>query len=280
MVSRWGFGNADGVSCLGWERWVLAGSGVWYARRLSRLEGCPIAVRWLGEPMTTDTATLISRLHMSYPDGPPSDELVRADGVKFWPAQWAKRWPSGMDRPGIIDRVEPTSVTRADLFAESAAVASEADAVAAFVAICAWGTSTSSARNVSRCVNALADPKLGSKLLQARDVAVVDPPAAYTSMMKGGQHKVAGLGPAIFTKWLHFSAYDRCEVDHRPLILDALVAATLRWRTTGWPQSTYADYLELAERIRDQWCPDQPTYTVEYCLFNLRAPHRRQTRSA
>lgn len=183
-----------------------------------------------------------------------------------------------MDRPEIIDRAEPARVTRAELFDEAITVASEADAVAAFVAICAWGTGTS-ARSVSRCVKALADPKLGSKLLAARDLAVVDPPAAYTSMMRGGENKVFGLGPAFFAKWLHFSAYDRCKVDHRPLILDRLVATTLGWGATGWSGATYALYLDIAEQVREQWCPDQPSYTVEYGLFHLGVTDRRQARS-
>ncbi|MDQ2849878.1 MAG: hypothetical protein M3Y49_03940 [Actinomycetota bacterium] len=225
--------------------------------------------------MTTNTAALISRLHRSYPNGAPSDEQVRAQEVTYLPAQWARRWPIGMDRPGIIDGPDPASVTRADLFGQATTIASEADAVAAFVAICAWGTGTS-APSVSRCAKALADPKLGPKLLAARDLAVVDPLAAYMSMMQGGENKVAGLGPAFFTKWLHFSAFDRCEVHHRPLILDALVAVTLGWHTTGWAGSTYAAYLDIAEQVRQRWCPDQPSYTVEYGLFQLRATERRR----
>ncbi|MDQ2852273.1 MAG: hypothetical protein M3Y49_16390 [Actinomycetota bacterium] len=117
------------------------------------------------------------------------------------------------------------------------------------------------------------------KLLGARDLAVVDPPAAYRSMMRGGEYKVDWCGPAFFSKWLHFAAYERCEVDHRPLIVDRLVAATLGWGATGWSGSRYLLYLDIAEQVRQRWCPDQPSYVVEYALFNLRATHRRLTSS-
>lgn len=218
--------------------------------------------------MTTDTATLVSRLKEMHPAGPPSDEHVLAQEISFRPAQWAKRWPGGLDRPAIVDRPDPSEVARADLFTEAGRAHSEADAVALFVAICAWGTGKK-ARSVSRCAKALNDPKLGQKLLRARDLATADPSAAYTSMMKGGENKVVGLGPAFFTKWLHFATYQRCDVVHPPLILDALVASTLGWHSTGWSGSTYATYLDIAQQVRDQWCPGQSTYTVEYSLFRL-----------
>ncbi len=120
------------------------------------------------------------------------------------------------------------------------------------------GTGTS-ARSVSRCAKALADEKLGVKLIQARDLAAVDPPGAYRSMARGGKNKVAGLGlahPGRAGRRNAGLASDR--------LVWGYVRCLCRYRRTG-PRTVV---------------PDQRSYTVEYGLFNLGAADRRQAPKA
>lgn len=86
--------------------------------------------------------------------------------------------------------------------------------------------------------------------------------------------KLTGLGPAFFSKILHFAGYRRGRGGTQPLILDSVVAARLpdeagaarRYRS-GWWSSTWRDYLLWAALQADRSGyagePDQ----VEMALF-------------
>lgn len=54
----------------------------------------------------------------------------------------------------------------------------------------------------------------------------------------------------------------------QPLILDSRVARPLGWsRKWGWSPEQYGEYLEMAEELRDLWCPQELVDVVEYQLF-------------
>ncbi|GKV72017.1 hypothetical protein NCCP2145_13980 [Pseudarthrobacter sp. NCCP-2145] len=82
-----------------------------------------------------------------------------------------------------------------------------------------------------------------------------------------------GFGPAFFTKWLYFAAYDDPErrQGSAPLILDARVANALGWPPTSgrWPSSAYAEYLRTAAKINALWCPSSSQHVIEYALFKI-----------
>lgn len=95
----------------------------------------------------------------------------------------------------------------------------------------------------------------------------MDPVEAYRSLNLTSQDRIKGFGPAIFTKWLYFAAYDdptRRDL-HLPLIFDDRVITALGWTTTPnrQPPAAYAKYLDTAAEISACWCPTSSRHVVE-----------------
>lgn len=101
----------------------------------------------------------------------------------------------------------------------------------------------------------------------------------YRQFSRGGRWWIKYLGPAFFTKLMYFAAGTPAapatvtsEADTsavtQPLILDGRVARALGWsKRWGWNPEQYGEYLDVAEGLRDRWCPQLPVDVVEYQLF-------------
>lgn len=142
-----------------------------------------------------------------------------------------------------------------------------------YVAVCAWGTGTK-AQRVARVVKPLHEDGALAALQRSFHAArSLDPVEAYRRLNLTDQDRLKGFGPAFFTKWLYFAAYDEPERRERgaPLILDARVANALGWPPVSgrWPSSAYAEYLDTAAEINARWCPSSSRHVVEYALFKI-----------
>lgn len=98
---------------------------------------------------------------------------------------------------------------------------------------------------------------------------LAEPVDSYRAFNAVSLRKIKWLGPAYFTKLLHFRA-GRPDASGKqyPLILDSRVAEALGWsKTTGWTSSEYSTYLDLIDAVHQRWRPDLPVDIVEYQLF-------------
>ena len=214
---------------------------------------------------------LFDALRASYSDGPPTEETVRAQGFPFYRRHWVARWPPAIALPPSLAHEDAQgSVDRDSLLRSAASVTNEHDAVDFYVRVCSWGSGTK-ARGIARCVKPLHQPGAAEALLATHTlVRSGDSVGAYASLWRGGEHRIKHLGPAFFTKWMYFSGYEDCTSNEpAPLILDARVANALGWWPYGWSVRDYGTYLERAEQIRQQWCPDRGAHVVEYALFKM-----------
>ncbi|MGN6412517.1 8-oxoguanine DNA glycosylase OGG fold protein [Flexivirga sp.] len=220
----------------------------------------------------TSAEVLLPTLEREFPEGPPTDEAVRAQGFTWSAGQWRKRWPAALSVPRrLAEAPERPHLTRQDVFDRARSVTTESDAVELFLLVAAWGTGTK-ARSIARVARVLDQPSAPARLLEThRVVRDGDPAEAYRRMYSWDHERIKYLGPAFFTKWLYFSAYDTWEQRNgpAPLILDQQVARALGWRTTGWSSSTYRTYLETAAAVRDIWAPNAPLHIAEYALFEV-----------
>lgn len=204
----------------------------------------------------------------------PTPEKVRGQWSRFYPEQWRKRWldPQG-DCPTppafLSTRERQLSVSRDELFDLGQHINSADDAVAFYVAVCAWGAGAS-ALDTSRRVKALMQPDAPQRLYEGlAQVDLAEPVDSYRAFNAVSLRKIKWLGPAYFTKLLHFRA-GRPDASGKqyPLILDSRVAEALGWsKTTGWTSSEYSTYLDLIDAVHQRWRPDLPVDIVEYQLF-------------
>lgn len=220
----------------------------------------------------------------------PTLEQVRNQKVWFYPRHWLARWPQGLEIPPFLQRGDDDdarcAVTRDDLFAMAASgISTLSEAVNFYTAVCAWGTGPY-VRGVTRVIRPLRDESAPGRLLEGLTAAAEcgagsgDPVEVYRQFCRGGQWRIKYLGPAFFTKLMHFAAgapaspedagssTDGSSTSAHPLILDSRVARSLGWsRRWGWSPEQYGGYLEAVEELRDLWCPQVPVVVVEYQLF-------------
>lgn len=119
-------------------------------------------------------------------------------------------------------------------------------------------------------MRALADAGVGERLLASHQLIREGRTAeAFVQLQRGGAHHVRSFGPALFTRWLYFSAYDAWNASWgpAPLILDRRVAAAIGYRRWGWFADEYLFYLEFCEELQARWRPDEPVHVIEYALF-------------
>jgi hypothetical protein len=176
--------------------------------------------------------------------------------------------------PALLAEDGRGRIDRAELFSMAAASPSSPEELLNFyVGICAWGTGTK-AQRVARVIKPLNQPglleALGRSFKASRNS---NPIEAFRRLNTDGEDRVKGFGPAFFTKWLYFAAYDVLKDSGQevPLILDDKVSKALGWppitgrRTSG----EYRKYLDVATEINTEWCPSEPLHVVEYALFKL-----------
>ena len=226
---------------------------------------------------------VVGFLRLRFPEGAPADDVVRQQGFNWSVDQWRKRWPSELALPAQLEDSAPRRpfVTRQDVFNRAREVTTQSDAVELFLLMAAWGTGTQ-ARPISRVAKVLHQDQAAARLLSSyRAVRDGEPVEAYRRLRSWSDGRIKYFGPAFFTKWLYFSAYDAWDVAFgpAPLILDARVAASLAWPSSSWSSARYGNYLELATLIRDRWAPGEQLHVVEYALFQMagRGLHRQDT---
>lgn len=219
--------------------------------------------------MTSDIEQIVSQLEMEFPEGPPTEAMVRNQGFSYLPRHWTERWPGDLQRPPALVTGERQYVRREDIFVKARSAGTPASIVDLYLAVCAWGTGTK-AQRVARCVRPLHEPGAVAALVRSFEAAQnVGSIEGCRRLNTFGEDRIKFFGPAFFTKWLYFSAYEvsQAQKGASPLILDARVARAIGWKTTGWTSGAYAEYLNLAEELRARWCPGQTVHTVEYALF-------------
>lgn len=212
-------------------------------------------------------------LTAGFPDGPPADATVRSQGSDFFPEHWRTRWPAHLTLPASLHSSERQHINRSELFAMAEQVSSNDDILNLYVSVCAWGTGTQ-AQRVVRVVKPLhEDGALDSLQRSFHTARSLNPIEAYRRLKVTGEDRIKGFGPAFFTKWLYFAAYDDPTRTQqlRPLILDKRVTNALGWATTNdrWLSSDYAQYLDTATKINTIWAPHNPHHTIEYALFTI-----------
>lgn len=212
--------------------------------------------------MNVDLQRVLARL--GAPEHAPGVAEVRLLPEHFF----AQHWPAvEQELPVLAGETARKALCREDLFALGAAARGPEDMRNFYVAVCAWGAGIS-ALSAYRLARPLAEPDLeqhlwaGLRLAQRGDAL-----GAYEAL--SGEHRVRFLGPAFFSKLMHFMAPPPKVGDVRPpLILDSRVAQALGWRkTASWTPTEYRAYLDAAEQLRVRWRPDLPLDVVEYQLF-------------
>lgn len=230
--------------------------------------------------MPRSVEEICSALEAKFPEGAPSEHVVRSQGFDYLTHHWTDRWPRPLPIPAALKGSGRRHVTRSALFdlaAEVSSVGAEQlsteRVLNLYVSVCAWGTGTK-AQRVARVVKPLHEGGALDALRNSFHAArTLDPVEAYRRLNSPDKDRIKGFGPAFFTKWLYFAAYDDPERHerHPPLILDARVAKALGWPpvTKRWPSASYAEYLEAASQINVAWSPFSSRHVVEYALFKL-----------
>lgn len=227
--------------------------------------------------MGRDAQEIRELLDDAFPDQRPSDAEVRRQTVVFHADHWIRRWPTTLATPSLLVAGERISLSRQDIFDKARDVASVDDAVELYVMVAGWGSGTK-ARSAARCVKPLHASGASNSLLRSfSSIRGVGATEAYRRLYTWEEDRIKFFGPAFFTKWLYFSGYDSwSSPGPAPLILDARVAMSLSWRTTGWSASAYQRYLHLAEEVRLLWAPDQTSHVIEYALFKASSSLEKQ----
>lgn len=218
-----------------------------------------------------DGQEVCKHLKMVFPDGLPTDAQVRAQEVEFLADHWLKRWPEGLEIPDFLEPGTRLKVSRQQLFDRAANVNSPAEALDLYVWIAGWGTGTG-ARAVGRSAQVLKSPEVSELLWRSfSNVHERGAIEAYRRLYTWGEDRIKYFGPAFFTKWLYFAAYDSWSgTSPAPLILDSVVAAALDCGSTGWSSTEYGQYLDTVEQIRQACAPDETSHVIEYALFRAR----------
>lgn len=185
------------------------------------------------------------------------------------PGWWAGQ--EGLVPCGTMPSKQRASLTRGDLFdlgrVAASSKATDDDILTLLWHVLEWGTGKNERGNRRRVAAFIDedDRQHNVQLLRTATAAACkgDPRSAYGTLIKRGGGKIAGLGPAYFTKFLYFVS-DGLEQGIRCLILDARVARSLH--RVGWPMpnsrsgfsynwytDTYVRYCELL----DSWAQEQ-----------------------
>lgn len=227
-----------------------------------------------GQTLSRTVEEICEALTVHFQDGAPTDAVVRSQGSDFFPEHWRSRWPGHLPLPAALDSSERRRrINRSELFAMAEKVSTSEDVLNLYVSVCAWGTGPQ-AQRVARVVKPLhEDGALDTLERSFHTARSLDPIEAYRRLKVTGEDRIKGFGPAFFTKWLYFAAYDDPTRTQqiRPLILDARVANALGWppKNDRWLSTAYGDYLETATKINFTWSPEQPLHTIEYALFMI-----------
>lgn len=219
--------------------------------------------------------TLLREL-IDAPDFAPQQKFpVKKDSWLRWLGHIDSLAESIEDLPQQMDRLDVAQFVTANL---------KTDTASAFVAAMMWGHGSSGygpyrtayVLTGSRAFHgANISEQSVRRLEKASEIATQDGPVAgYYYLNNEG--KIAGLGPAFFTKWLYFVTTENGRnVDNTAAVLDQLV---MRWlRDNGGPRLRYAktpSYEKYIDLLR-QWGKSRstgnplPPADVEERIFRL-----------
>lgn len=136
-------------------------------------------------------------LNARFPEGPPTDRLVRSQGFDYLTRHWLDRWPQSLPIPDVLGGPERRHISRSELFTMAKEVSSIESVLDLYVAVCAWGTGTKPQR-VARVVKPLHEEgalyALQRSFHKARSL---DPVEAYRHLNLTDEDRVKGFGPAF-----------------------------------------------------------------------------------
>ncbi|MGW1541376.1 8-oxoguanine DNA glycosylase OGG fold protein [Streptomyces sp. NPDC002309] len=208
----------------------------------------------------------------------PGRDDVLGQAIPFDRARWVSLLPDSGWWPGELDACPIVAgrarVDRSTVFD----ISRRADTVEGrrhlLTASLVWGSGTK-ARSVARHTRIFTsssasdiDAHLAAVLRVLRREGAVRAYFAFNN-----DERIKFLGPAFFTKVLYFAGHDHPVGPWRPLILDSVVARSLRaadaevkWSRGGWTTPRYGRYLSLAHDYAGVAgvLPDQ----VEAALFS------------
>lgn len=194
------------------------------------------------------------------------------------PIAWPRaRWLVALPEHETLLLGLPERLGREDVRAACRdAVRDASSAVAAFIAVMAWGHG-SVGYGPHRTRRMLATPDAAQRSLSvARTLSDEGPLAAYRRMARADDCRLEGLGPAFGTKVLYFCQPHPAETS--ALILDDLVSfwldckLTFRLEVVKWSASAYQRYL----RQMHEWAAalDCAPEDIERCIFQAEARRR------
>jgi hypothetical protein len=211
-------------------------------------------------------------------------------GVQYLPWRWAE-WLTGIDTVTLPLEDARATITRSEMctFVDDHVDERPVDAL---VTVLQWGYGVGG-RGPSRARKILtggvhdaartrpADPTVATRLAASADTVRTRTPREAYAQMAYGDGKIAGLGPAFFTKWLY--AVSAKGDPRNPAALPVLDGLVQNWisRETGnrlryGRADDYARYVDLL----DEWTSLAPQTTrvdVELAIFTLERERRNRT---
>ncbi|MCX4547492.1 hypothetical protein [Streptomyces sp. NBC_01500] len=157
-------------------------------------------------------------------DGAPYADGTGARAVRSIPTSWAgiRPWPSALAEQ--VGR-KPTSLSRAQVLTVARTGAATATWTDILIASYVWGQGDNG-YGAYRLGEILRPAPVEEVLAQAVAVLAADGAVAGYRRLSGA---IAGLGPAVFTKFLYFAGGAVVDAPGpRPLILDQRIARVLR----------------------------------------------------
>jgi hypothetical protein len=225
------------------------------------------------------------------------DELARPKAsqgkMTYYPKTWAS-WLTGIDEVTLDLTADVATIDRQGMCSFVSQNVAE-HPVDAFVKVFQWGYGTS-ARGASRARRILTggvhdrartrsfDPLVADKLHASIDPILNGGPRAAYAQLASGEGKIAGFGPAFFTKWMYAVSSDGNASNPEALpVLDALVRDWLsREADVHLHYVSATDYARYVD-VLDEWAAagDGLVRTdIELAIFRLERAFRKERKEA
>jgi len=211
----------------------------------------------------------------------------------YYPGTWAS-WLTGIEQVTLDLSADEEEITRDQMCSFVSQNAADRP-VDAFVRVFQWGYGTS-ARGASRARRILTggvhdrartrsfDPSVADKLRASIDPILSGEPRAAYAQMASGEGKIAGFGPAFFTKWMYaVSSHGDARNPEALPILDALVRDWLsREAEVHLHYVSATDYTRYVD-VLDEWAATREGLVrtdIELAVFRLERAFRKERKAA
>ena len=213
--------------------------------------------------------------------------------MAFYPKTWAS-WLTGIEAVTLDLTSDEDKISREQMCSFVSQDAADRP-VDAFVTVLQWGYGTS-ARGASRARRILTggvhdrarsrslDPSVADKLHASIDPILAGEPRAAYAQLAFGEGKIAGFGPAFFTKWMYAvsSRGDARNPEAMP-VLDALVRDWLsREADVHLHYFSAGDYARYVDQL-DEWAATKEGLVrtdFELAIFGLERAFRAKAKAA